>query len=94
MNSPIFINLSPREETCVVCECDVIDGNKGIAMFEGEPVPHDHTGEWGGFTCCETCYAEFDRVEGNESERKVWFASKRREVRLRASRVPCYVGDL
>ncbi len=92
--TPILINLSPREETCAVCESAIIDGNKGIAMLEGEPVPHDWPGEWGGFSCCETCFAEFERVQANDGERRVWFAHKRREVRLRAQGVPCYAGDL
>lgn len=93
-SAPVFVNLSPREEDCAVCEGVIIDGNKGIAMFEGEPVPHDWPGEWGGFPCCEVCFAEFERVQADDGQRLVWFASRRRETRLRRERVPVYAGDL
>lgn len=92
--SVLAVNLSPRERECAVCECIVVDGDKGIAMFEGEPVPHDWRGEWGGFPCCETCFAEFERVQANEGQRRVWFASKRREARVRRTAAPRYAGDL
>ena len=93
-SAPVCVNLSPREEECAVCERTIIDGTKGIAMCEGEPVPHDFPGEWGGFPCCESCFAEFERVQAKESERRVWFASKRREARMRRKRVSVYAGDL
>lgn len=89
----IRINLSPREEDCAVCGRTVIDGNKGIAMYEGEPVPHDWPGDWGGFTCCETCFAEFERVQGNDAERRVWFADKMRQACRRIA-ANVYAGDL
>jgi len=38
------INLNPREDFCCICGVSVIGGNKGIAMYEGSPVPHDWTG--------------------------------------------------
>lgn len=94
MTAPIFVNLSPREEECAVCESVVIDGNKGIAMFEGEPVPHVWPGDWGGFPCCESCFSEFERVQDDEADRRVWFASKRHEVRMRREKEPHYAGDL
>lgn len=90
----LMINISPREEECAVCEALIFDGRRGIAMFEGEPVPHDWAGEWGGFPCCETCFAEFERVQANAGQRRVWFASKRREVRLNAEDYPHYAGDI
>lgn len=92
---PIFINLSPREELCAVCHCPIFDGRKGIAMFEGEPVPHDHAGDWGGFPCCDRCFVEFERVQSDEGQRRVWFAGKRRELRIAMQQdFPAYVGDL
>jgi hypothetical protein len=90
---PIVIELHPREEECAVCEAVIVGGRKGIAMNEGEPVPHDWAGEWGGFACCETCFAEYERVQGSESEREVWWATKRREARMRPIE-PIYLGDL
>jgi hypothetical protein len=90
----IIVNLSPIETECAVCDGYIIDGNKGIAMFESEPVPHDWPGEWGGFPCCESCFAEFERVQAHQGERRVWFAAKRREARLRQQPKPCFVGDL
>lgn len=96
-DAPLFVNLSPRESQCAVCELWFVESpfrGCGIAMFEGEPVPHDFGGDWGGFPCCKTCFDEFERVQANEGERRVWFASKRREARLRCDREPVCVGDL
>lgn len=92
----IVVDLSPIELECAVCERSFIASRshgQGIAMFEGEPVPHDWQGEWGGFACCPECFAEFERVQGNESERVVWWARKRREARMRPIE-PIYMGDL
>lgn len=63
-------------------------------MHEGEPVPHDWPDEWGGFPCCISCFVEFEKVQGNEAERRVWFSAKRREARLRHVEKPCFAGDL
>lgn len=93
----IRIQLFPREAECAVCDRLIIEpvrGGKGIAMFEGEPVPHDWPDEWGGFPCCETCFAEFERVQANEAERRVWFASKRHAARLDTHGFPGYAGDI
>ena len=92
------IHLYPRIEECAVCECEIVNGNKGIAMFEGEPVPHDWPDEWGGFPCCAQCFAEFEAVQASAPLRTVWFASKRHAVRLRRAAerdaLPKYAGDL
>lgn len=95
LEAPIYVNLSPRETECVVCDRLIFDGTKGIAMFEGEPVPHEWDEEWGGFPCCERCFAEYERVQANEGERRVWFAAKRREVRIdHKEDWPGYAGDV
>lgn len=90
----IAIQLYPREEECAVCEALIVGGRKGIAMYEGEPVPHDWKGEWGGFSCCEKCFAEFEHVQGDAALRCVWFAEKRRIVRLDQDDYPHWFGDL
>lgn len=95
----IRIQLYPRETECAICDVWLIEGHddisKGIAMFEGEPVPHDWTGDWGGFPCCRRCFDEFERVQSDERERRIWFATKRRQVRLdHQDDWPGYAGDI
>ena len=93
----IVVDLNPIEFECAVCEREFVSSrlrSHGIAMFEGEPVPHDWPGEWGGFACCKGCFDEFERVQANEGERRVWFANKQREARLRRRSEPAFAGDI
>lgn len=52
-----------HESECIICGVKLFDCNKGIAMYEGLPVPHDWEGEWGGFDACDNCFDKHERGE-------------------------------
>jgi hypothetical protein len=92
------IQLHPKIVECITCEEPVvmtsIGPSYGIAFYEGEPVPHDWKGGWGGFTCCWRCHAEFELVQADDTKRREWFRQKRRLAKMRKGVEPRYVGDL
>lgn len=43
-----------------IVDCWICGGpslRKGIPVANGEPVPNDYVGEWGGVPACDTCFA-------------------------------------
>lgn len=55
MSCVTLIDLWTPQIHCIVCgESDV--SRWGLAVYEGEIVPDDHAGEWGGAPCCQRCY--------------------------------------
>lgn len=67
----------PRQSECIVCGTPVFDPKLGIAMSEGDPVPHDWTGDWGGFDACRTCFHQFEAVQADPVLRTRWFKIRR-----------------
>ena len=67
--APSVIYLNGLSDDCCICGKEVVTHplgpSYGIAMYEGIPVPHDWTGEWGGFAACKGC---FDKHEAGELE--------------------------
>lgn len=68
MSDPIvIIELWPQEDNCCVCDevvlCYSAGPNYGLAMYEGEIVPEDWPGEWGGFTACWSCFNMFRNIK-------------------------------
>jgi len=57
------IDLSPRESECCICGKHLWGSETGIAMYEGCAVPHDWTGDWGGFDACQECFDRHERGE-------------------------------
>lgn len=55
-----IIDLHPSEADCYVCDATVLvrprGPNFGLPIYEGDIVPDDYKGEWGGVTVCPTCY--------------------------------------
>lgn len=47
------IDLWPIIAECVVCGADSL--NTGIPMYEGDVLPNDWSGEWGGAPACRRC---------------------------------------
>lgn len=59
MTRIVEIRLDPRDVDCVLCGTHLTEGVdkiQGLPMYEGEVVPDDWSGEWGGFDVCETCF--------------------------------------
>lgn len=84
MNQPVVIELWPQEIQCVVC--DAWDLNRwGLAVCEGEILPDDWAGEWGGRSCCRRCYAAWQdgviRPHMSFAEARVAVLARRQPVR-------------
>ena len=60
MGSILYIDLSPFEFECHICDCECsVPHHKtsyGVAGYEDLAVPDDYKEEWGGFPVCERCY--------------------------------------
>ena len=56
-----IIRLDEPTDFCCVCNQEVYM-DYGLAMYEGDIVPNDWKGEWGGFTACRRCYELFTTV--------------------------------
>lgn len=55
LRQPVIIRLHEPQIECIVCgETDV--SRWGLAVYEGQIVPNDYQGEWGGAPCCEKCF--------------------------------------
>jgi len=54
-HAPVVINMNERWVDCIACGAPTLP-EQGLPMYEGEFVPNDWEGEWGGFTACRTCY--------------------------------------
>jgi len=54
--SVLVVHLYPRESECIVCNAPLVSPRQGVPMYEGDVLPNDWTGEWGGFDACEPCY--------------------------------------
>lgn len=70
---PLVIELWPTESECVVCGKFMYGCKQGIPMYEGEPVPHDHTGEWGGFDACLDCWLEYTVAQASPRMLDQWW---------------------
>lgn len=60
MSAPLTIALQQRFRECCACEQPVEDPRFGLPMYEGEVVPKDFAGEWGGFDCCTECHKAYE----------------------------------
>lgn len=61
-NSVTVINISEPSDLCCVCgEETWMD--QGLPCYEGEIVPSDWQGEWGGFTACRECHFLFSEIK-------------------------------
>lgn len=49
-------------DLCCVCGLEVIM-DFGLPCYEGDIVPNDWTGEWGGFCACQQCYEAFRDIK-------------------------------
>jgi len=58
----LLIDLRMRETTCHVCGADTPEGF-GVPTYEGEVVPLDWPGAWGGAPACKRCYNEYEQGE-------------------------------
>lgn len=56
------IRLDEPTDFCCVCDAEVYM-DYGLPMYEGEIVPPDWSGEWGGFTACKRCYDTFGNIK-------------------------------
>lgn len=66
---------------CAVCDAPSAR-DLGIPMYEGEPVPHDHKGEWGGFSVCPNCFDDYEKVQHDRALLTEWFWTRRTEPHL------------
>lgn len=46
-------------------------------MYEGDPVPHDHNGEWAGFDACEKCFLEYEIAQASPVLLASWWRNAR-----------------
>lgn len=51
-----IMDLWPPESECFVCGARLFGTTFGVPTYEGEVLPNDWPGEWGGFPACETCF--------------------------------------
>ena len=56
-----IVELWPIEADCFVCSDHIIGPSFGIPVYEGEVLPDNDPGEWGGVAVCEPC---FDSTNG------------------------------
>ena len=52
-------------------------------MYEGEPVPHDWSGDWAGFDACRDCFESYTRFQSNPEALSVWFDLARKNSMAR-----------
>jgi len=71
------ITLWPPETECVLCEkwCYL---EYSLPMYEGEIVPDDYEGQWGGMPVCKECFKEHrpEYIEKYIDPRQLLFAFK------------------
>lgn len=77
---PLVINLSPRESECAACGKWLVDCRQGIPMYEGEPVPHDWSGEWVGRDACIECFYAYTGAQAVEKNLREWWQTVRQRV--------------
>lgn len=56
----VVIDLWPIVAEC--CVCGAASSGQGIPVFEGDILPNDHDGEWGGAPACKTCFDKQSRL--------------------------------
>lgn len=68
----IVIQLNARLTECIACGVFLVDPKQGIPLWEGEVVPVESDGPWGGFDACEECYALYEGGRYEELQAILW----------------------
>lgn len=73
----VVIQLDPPEDLCHLCDkgCRVA---QGVPIYEGEIVPDDHRGQWGGVNVCLRCFYLVRGIQEQHPGKLIpfWFVRK------------------